>query len=400
MLSTTMLRAAALGLALDVALIAANYSQEMRIQLKEYALHGPVQSVETVLVDTSTKSYKFLLSGREVLHDFGNPSASSPDGPLLWEVLKFDTNGRLIEDIDVERPLIEQQSYRYVYTYDFTGRLIEKAGYGEDSESEGKNVYRYDSQGKKVEQVFYPVVGRIQARYEFDEHENIISIERYREDGSVAKEAHRYEYTEVGNTLEQLYYPPQIERGHGYGYVGYAALVGSPARLGDAEEPSLVPTPPRYRTVYVHDDRGRIREENSYDVDGSVIEKKSFDELGVLRKRDWHIGLSSTMSVYDDFGRVVEVRTLARKGFGSPRAVDDRSAFTYDGHGNLTEMVATGADGSLVARTTNLFEYDSHGNWIKKTETVLNNTWQTEPFPAAFETIREFRRTISYFPKN
>ena len=40
------------------------------------------------------------------------------------------------------------------------------------------------------------------------------------------------------------------------------------------------------------------------------------------------------------------------------------------------------------------------GKWIEKTQVELNNTWQPEPFPAAFETIREFRRIISYFPEN
>ena len=384
-----MFRAAILGLALHVALGCAIYAQEMRTQLKEYALKGHVQSVETVLVDMSTKSYKLLPGGRQALDDFGNPSAGSPDAPLLWEVLKFDTNGRLMEDVDVERPLIEQESYRYVYTYDPRGRPIEKAGYREDGTSDGKDVYGYEPQGKKVEQVSYSGVGRIQARYQFDGHENIISIEWYREDGSVrTKETHRYEYTETGNTLEQIYYPPQIER-------------GLPRRLGDAEKSASVPTPPRYRTVYVRDDRGRIREETRYDVDGSLYEKKTFDESGTLKKREWRIGESnSTTSLYDDFGREVELHRFAQKGFGSPRAVDDRTAFSYDGHGNLTEMVTSGPDGSLVQRTTNAFEYDGHGNWIMKMETQLNNTWKTEPFPTAFETIRKFHRTIYYFPEN
>src|SRR6266550_385245 len=58
--------------------------------LYKYALNGHVQSVETVLVDMSTKSYKLRPGGREALDDFGNPSAGSPEAPLLWEILKFD----------------------------------------------------------------------------------------------------------------------------------------------------------------------------------------------------------------------------------------------------------------------------------------------------------------------
>ncbi len=395
MVGASVFRAPILGLALLVALGCAIYTQEMRTRLKEYALNGHVQSVETVLVDMSTKSYKLRPGGREALDDFGNPSAGSPEAPLLWEILKFDAKGRLTEDVDLERPLIEQESYRYVYMYDLRGQLIEKVGYREDGSSDGKDVYGYEPQGKKVEQVSYSGVGRIQARYQFDEHGNITSIEWYREDGSVrAKETHRYDYIEKENTLEQIYYPAPVKG-------GYGALMGLPRRLGDAEKPASVPTPPRYRTVYVRDDRGRVREETRYDVDGSLYEKKTFDESGTLKKREWRVGeLSSTTSLYDDFGRQIELHTFARKGFGSPRAVDDRTAFSYDGHGNLAEMITSGPAGSLVQRTTNVFEYDNHGNWIERTETQLNNTWQTDPFPAAFETIRKFHRTISYFPES
>lgn len=366
----------------------------MRTLLKEFTLHGSVQSVETVLLGMSNKSYKLRPGGREVWDDFGNPSASSPDAPLLCEVLKFDSNGRLLEDIDLDRSLTEQQSYRYVYKYGPGGQLIERAGYREDGSSDGKDVYGYDQQGKKTQQVSYSGAGWIQGRYQFDEHENITSKEWYREDGSVrAKEIHRYEYTDTGNALEQTYYPPPVER-------GYGALMGFPRRRGDAEESASVPTPPRYRTVYLRDSLGRVREETRYDVDGSLYEKKTFDESGTLKKREWRIGeLDSTTSLYDDFGREVELHTFGRKGFGSPRAVDDRTAFSYDGHGNLTEMITSGPDSSLVQRTTNVFEYDDHGNWTIKTETQLDNVWKTEPFPAAFETTRELRRTISYFPE-
>ncbi|HMH79204.1 MAG TPA: hypothetical protein VK514_03220, partial [Candidatus Acidoferrum sp.] len=78
--------------------------------------------------------------------------------------------------------------------------------------------------------------------------------------------------------------------------------------------------------------------------------------------------------------------------------VDHHTVCTYDEHGNQTKILTSGPDESLIQETTNVFEYDNHGNWISKTETVLNNIWQEQPFPAAFETIRQFHRAISYFP--
>jgi hypothetical protein len=366
----------------------------MRTEISEYGLAGHVRSVETILVDMSTKSYKLLPSGREALDDFGNPSAGSPDAPLLWEVLKFDATGRLVEDIDAERPLIEQKSYRYVYTYNQQGLLTERAGYSKDNSPDKKNVYIYGPTGEKIEQLNYSAVGRLESRYEFDGHQNIASIESYGDDGKVRrKESHRYEYVSKGNTLEQIYYPPEVSPG--LGFITFSAALGS-----DAEKPVKVATPTRYRTVFVRDDAGQLREVSRYEPNGSLLERKVFDQKGILRNKEWRLGEATvTTTIFDDKGRAIEIHTIAKKGFGSPRAVDDRTLFSYSEHGNLTEMVTSGSDGSLVGGTTSVFEYDGHGNWVTKTETVLNNTWQTQPFSAAFETIRQFHRAISYFPE-
>jgi len=363
----------------------------MRTSPKEHGLAGNVQSVETTVVDTSTKSYKLRPDGREELEDFGNPSDGSLGSPLVWEALRFDAQGKLVEDIDLERPDIEQESYRYVYTFNPRGLLVEKAGYRENGSFDERSIYIYGPRGEKIEQLYYSASGQVTSRYEFDEHQNIVSIEWYGDDGKVRqKESHRYEYLSKGNTLEQVYYPPERQPGVG--------IIRVP--LGTATEKSVkVQTPTRYRTVFVRDDAGQLREESRYHPDGSLFEKKIFDPKGILRSKEWRLGDAAvTTTIYDDQGREIESHTVAEKGFGSPRALDDRTLFSYDEHGNLTKMVTSGPDGSLIAETTSVFDYDNHGNWVTKTETVLNNTWKTEPFPAAFETIRQFHRAISYFP--
>jgi antitoxin component YwqK of YwqJK toxin-antitoxin module len=366
----------------------------MRTGLQEHNLSGNVRSVETSLVDMSTKSYRLRPNGREELEDFGNPSDGSPGSPLLWEVFKFDARGKLVEDIDVERPLIEQDSYRYVYTYNQQGFLVERAGYRENGSSDGRTVYIYDPGGKKTKELIYSSDARVQSRYEFDEHENFTSVEWFKEDGTVRqKQTHRYEYLSKGNTLEQIYYPPEVPPGVGFTF--YAP------RKDDAEKAATIATPPQYRTVIVRDGAGHVREQSRYDVDGSLLERKVFDQDGILRSKEWRLGEATvTTTLFNDQGREVEAHTIAKKGFLSPRAVDDRTLFFYDEYGNLKSMVTSGPGGSLVAKTTNAFVYDGRGNWIEKIEVELNNTWQTEPFPAAFETISQFRRIISYFPEN
>src|SRR5262249_45664057 len=138
--------------------------------------------------------------------------------------------------------------------------------------------------------------------------------------------------------------------------------------------------------------------ESDYDVHGALTERKIFDESGTLRRKEY-LGSGSQTYLYDNAGRLIEIHAVVPKGTSSSRAVDDRSLLSYDAHGSLTEIVTNGPDGSLIRQTKNVFVYDDHGNWIRKTETELNNVWQMEPFPAAFETIREFRRAMSYFPE-
>jgi hypothetical protein len=150
-----MLRAALLGFSLGLISAFAICAQEMRTALKDYNLAGNVQSVNTTLVGMSTKSYKLLPNGREELDDFGNPSDGSPDSPLVWNAVKFDANGKLIEDIDLDRPLIEQKSYRYVYAYNENELLVERVGYRENGSSDERSVYRYGPRGKKAEELLY-----------------------------------------------------------------------------------------------------------------------------------------------------------------------------------------------------------------------------------------------------
>jgi len=379
-----MLRVTILGLAASLAYTSTICSQEMRTDLKQFGLAGNVQSVETHVATMSTKSYKLGSGGREELEDF------HPDDSLaLTEFLKFDAKGKLLEDIDAERAM-DQESYRYIYVYNQLGLLVERAGFREDGSPDEKAAYVYDPEGKKIEEFYYSNVGRLISKMGFDERENVASVESYGEDGQIShKEIHRYEYIRRGNILEQIYYPP--ERPGGIGLI----LLRAP----ETEKPTEVTLPVRYRTVFISDDLGRMREECHYDTDGSLHEKKTFDQNGILTNREWRLGdWTVTTTKYDAQGRELESHTIAKQGFLSRIAIDHVSVSSYDEHGNVIEMITTGPDGSLLRRTVNVYEYDAQGNWINKTETELNNTWQTEPFPAAWETVRRYHRTISYFP--
>jgi len=330
----------------------------------ELNLKGNVRSVETYRFHISTKSYRLLPGGnRDLLQDFDPISTTQPS---LFSLERLDEQGRVIEDVD--RPLIDQETYRRLYTYNDFGRLAEIVDWDDNNCVENTWRYAYSADGKKVSEEGWSATGHLWARSEFDEHENRVRRTWFRDDGAPKREQNwRYQYSREGNVTEQLLIPP--------------------------DEPQMT-----YRSVFIRDDGGGLREQVHYWPDGSLKEKKVFDESGVLREEQFSFGRGDLrISRFDSYGRVLQMSAVSPAGFLSSRGTDDVTTFEYDLHGNLIEMNTTASDGTLQRKVTNVYHYDEKGNWIERTEVELNQTWQTEPFPASFETICRFTRKLDYF---
>lgn len=331
-------------------------------------LKGNVRSVETYRADMSTKSYRLLTGGnRELLQDFGDPRPNAVSSPLLSSLERFDEHGRVIEDIDVDRPLIDQDPYRRLYAYDDFGRLAEIVDYDENNCVENTWRYAYSLDGKKISEEGWSPTGRLWTREEFDEHENRVRRTWFREDGTPEREQNwRYQYSAEGNVTEQLLFRP--------------------------DEPQTA-----YRSVFIRDG-GRLREQVQYWPNGSLNEKKVFDESGVLREEHWSFGAGDLrISRFDSHGRELQRSQFTPAGFLSSRGTDNVTTYEYDLHGNLIEATTKASDGTLQHTTTNSYRYDDKGNWIERTEVDLSQTWQTKPFPASFEAICRFTRMLDYF---
>ena len=334
----------------------------------ELNLKSDVRSVETYRAHISTKSYRLLAGGnRELLQDFGDPT-TTVSAPSLLSLERFDEQGRVIEDIDVDRPLIDQDPYRRLYTYNDFGRLVEIVDYDESNRVENTWRYAYSADGKKISKEGWSPTGLLWARSEFDEHENLIRSTGFREDGTPEREQiWRYQYSHKGNVTEQLLFPP--------------------------DEPQST-----YRSVFIRDDEGRLQEQVQYWPNGSLKEKRLFDERGVLRERRTSFGAGDlTITRYDSYGHDVHISMVSPPGLLSSRGADHVTTLEYDLHGNLIEMNTRASDGTLLSRATNSYRYDEKGNWIERTEVNLNQAWRTEPFPASFETICRFTRKLDYF---
>ena len=80
-------------------------------QRQELNLKSNVLSVETDRAHISTKSYRLLAGGnRELLQDIGGPT---PATSSLFSLVRFDEQGRVIEDVDVDRRPACAQAYRH-----------------------------------------------------------------------------------------------------------------------------------------------------------------------------------------------------------------------------------------------------------------------------------------------
>jgi hypothetical protein len=331
----------------------------------ERNLKSKLRSVETYRAGISTKSYKLLPGGnRELLQDFD----SRPDTPSLFSLVRLDERGRVIEKVDVDSPLIDQEPYRRLYTYDDFGRLAVVVDYDEDGRVENTWRYAYSIDGKKISEEGRSPTGVLWTRSEFDEHENRVRWTVFREDGIPEREQNwRYQYSRQGNAMEQLLFPP--------------------------DEPQ-----PTYRSVFIRDDEGRLREQVHYRPDGSLKEKKVFDKSGVLREEQFSFGAGDLrISRFDSSGRYLQIKAVSPAGFLSSRGTDSVTTFEYDLHGNQIEVNTTASDGTLQGRMTNSYRYDEKGNWIEQTVVDLNQTWQPKPFAASFETVWRFTRKLDYF---
>jgi hypothetical protein len=162
----------------------------------ELNLKGNVRSVETYRFHISTKSYRLLPGGnRELLQDF-DPVSTTEHSPSLFSLERLDEQGRVIEDVDVDRPLIDQEAYRRLYTYNDFGRLAEIVDCDEDNRVENTWRYAYSADGKKVSEEGWSATGHLWVRSEFDEHENRVRLTWFRDDGAPEREQNwRYQYS-------------------------------------------------------------------------------------------------------------------------------------------------------------------------------------------------------------
>jgi len=136
-----------------------------------------------------------------------------------------------------------------------------------------------------------------------------------------------------------------------------------------------------FKTVYSYDEQGKKVKSQSYKTGGtlvtdSIIEHK-INKDG--NRVEINIDKAPTKSGKQNGGK--SVTTFDKKGnrlemvsYNNDGSLKGRYSYTYNEKGMETGSFDYNADGSLDSKTTSIYEFDSVGNWIKKT----SQTWESK----------------------
>lgn len=309
----------------------------------------------------------------------------------------YDEEGKVLEEADAERSLVDQEPFRSVYIYGDVGRVVEKRTFNQDGSADGVTKYFYDAEGNRTEEIYTSSQGYGSHRMVYDSRGNVIESSWYEVDGSLRrKEVWNYTYKEEGNKLEEHYYieeevpvssPEEAATWTAYAPFGFH---GGETSSTDSTFQRKTPT---HKRVITYDDVGRkvevaqyfydrleIRER--YDAGGRIIEKSGhFDEQGVPHDRSIH--------TYDEDGKLTSIHQVMDVDGLNPEPINRKYFFAYDQWGNITEFAGYDEDGSLYSRESYEYEYDLHGNWTKRTK-----TWVTK---AGHKSVTVDDREVIYF---
>lgn len=283
------------------------------------------------------------LSPNSVLNK--NPENDLERAKLMGEVesvketsfIAMEKAGSLVKG---DRKREGQQETDFVMLYNRKGNLAETLLYFSDESLAGKYIYSYDIQGNKVETKVYFPDGRLASRYtyQYDKEGNMTGAAAYQGDKFYFRD--EYKNDKQGNRIEMTVY---------YSESG----------------------PLSRKNLYVYENGNRI-EEKRYNDDENISARFTykFDESGNETQYNEHNSegkLTFTWTyIYDDSGNRIE-----SKNYDSKRNFLRKNTSRFDKYGNLIDIKNYKSDESLRREIEHRLEYDTKGNWVRKT-TLIN----------------------------
>jgi hypothetical protein len=318
-------------------------------------LVGPVKSVEAYLIDFSMKNGTIVEGKRRPWHS----TTYNPEGNIS-EKVSYDHTGAI--------------TAKYIHTYDATGRSI---GYEEYSATLDKNltiprrhVYTLGEEGRRVEYIVFESDESVGTRflYKYDAKGNLTEEQWYAHTGQLGGKS-LYIFDEKGNQTSQTNY-------HGDGALNWKNISKFDGNGNRTEWLQYQGSTLRYKIT------------SSYDSKGRILDKETFEFNGIPGSYTSHAPEpGKVVYTYDDEKRTKEVATYEVNG-----TLKGKVVYTYDERGNEIGLTMFNGDGSpknleiqfydnvhkpgsafrgtLSGRSLMNIEYDSYGNWTKKTRFI------------------------------
>jgi hypothetical protein len=253
----------------------------------------------------------------------------------------------------------------HTVSYDARGNRTKRVDFNRDGSVAQTIAFNYDTEGRNIGYEDY-VAGLDTPRkhiYTLDEKGNRVGYKIVQPTGKDGDEKYVYKYDANGKLVaEELYYKTTIVS----------------------------------RIENTYDQQARLISQIHYNPDATVSSRirVSFTPEGKPVERTRHDGDLLTYRVrytYDKKGRLVEVETTGswvETDFTSEDHITGKVVYVYKGQNHAKEMLIYNPDGSLRERVA--IDYDSRGNWTKRTHRVKASA-------AAKEIIRQIDyRTITY----
>jgi hypothetical protein len=250
--------------------------------------------------------------------EFNSKDGKSVEGLRLpLHTVTYDARGNRVKRVDFNRDGSVAQTL--VYNYDTEGRSVGYEDYAAGLSTPRKHIYTLDPKGHPVE---YRIV---------------------QPNGAAGDEKYVYKYDSNGHRVaEELYY-----------------------------KTSLIS-----RNENTYDQQGRLISQVIYNPDSTVSSRisVSFAPHGKPIERTRHDGNLLTYRVrytYDTKRRPVEVETTGsyvETDSSSEDHITGKVVYVYKGKDHPKEMLIYNQDGSLRERV--VIDYDSRGNWTKRTHRV------------------------------
>ena len=318
-------------------------------------LVGPVKSVEAYLID-------FIINNGTTVEGKRRP----------WHSTTYNTEGNISEKVSYDAS--GAVTAKYTHTYDAKGR---GTGYEEFSATLDKSltiprrhVFKLDEEGRRVEYIVFESDGSVGTRfvYKYDAKGKLTEEEWYAHTGQLGGKSVST-FDEKGNQTTQAYYSgdgtlnwKNISKYDGYGN--------------------------RVEWLQYQGDTIRYKITQSYDSKGRILEKETFEFNAIPGVYTSHAPeAGKVIYTYDDEKGTKEVATYEVNG-----TLKGKIVYTYDKRGNEIGLTVFNGDGSpksseiqfydnihepgsafrgtLRGQSLMNIEYDSHGNWTKKTRFI------------------------------